>query len=346
MLHKNLLSWYSRNKRQLPWRGETDPYKVWISEVILQQTRIEQGRGYYIRFIEQFPTVKSLANANEDEVLKYWQGLGYYNRALNLHKGAKQIIDDLNGVFPTTSMGLKNIRGIGDYTAAAIASMVFNEPVAAIDGNLKRILARIGAIEIPFETKAFLEAANKELQLVFDFGQPGESNQALMDLGSMICTPRKPKCHDCPLSSGCLSLVRQNQELLPVKKKQKPKTDRHFWYMVNDNPNALALYKRNSGDIWAGLYESPSIETSSADIREFFQILKTQFGIENLAIKNVTPCIKPHILSHQQIFYTFVQTDNDLSFYPCSKYFNISELPAMHVLMQKFTQRFLRQNKH
>ncbi len=342
MFSKNLLFWYSKNKRELPWRGEADPYKIWISEVILQQTRIDQGRSYYIRFIDRFPTIKSLADAHEDEILKYWQGLGYYNRARNLHKGAKQITYELNGFFPTTSLGLKSIHGIGDYTAAAIASMAFNEPIAAIDGNLKRILSRMGAIETQIESKAFLEAASKELERLFDYRNAGDCNQALMDLGSMVCTPRKPKCHECPLASGCMALVKKNQETLPVKKKQKIKTKRYFWYLVNHHHKSVTLFKRGNSDIWAGLYEFPSIETTKDDIGEFFQILKTKYGIVNPSIKEVTSCTKPHILSHQQIFYTFIETNLELFFYPETKNYKTNELPALHVLIQKFMERFLR----
>jgi A/G-specific adenine glycosylase len=342
MLSKNLLAWYFKNKRDLPWRGEADPYKIWISEVVLQQTRIEQGRNYYIRFIERFPTVKELADAHEDEILKYWQGLGYYNRALNLHKGAKQIACELNGIFPKTSTELLKIHGIGEYTAAAIASMAFNESIAAIDGNLKRILSRLGAIEISIESKAFLLAANKELERIFDFTKAGDSNQALMDLGSLICTPRKPKCLECPLISGCMAYLKKNQESLPLKKKQKAKIDRYYWYLVHETGNSIALYKRENGDIWAGLYEFPSIESSSSDINEFLKILGEKYGVENLDIKMLTPSVKPHILSHQRIFYTFVQIDFNLAFFPNCKYFDLNSLPAMHVLMTNFVDRFLK----
>ena len=203
MFSENLLQWYKVYKRDLPWRQESDPYKIWISEVVLQQTRVEQGIKYYQRFTEKYPTVFELAKADDDEILLMWQGLGYYNRALNLLRGAKEIVTRFNGVFPKTAAELKTIRGIGDYTAAAIASIAYNEPLAAIDGNLKRIFSRIGAVEISINSKNFQNTISGEIARVFNFSKAGECNQALMDLGAIVCTPRKPKCMDCPLLAGC-----------------------------------------------------------------------------------------------------------------------------------------------
>ncbi|HPR61276.1 MAG TPA: A/G-specific adenine glycosylase, partial [Prolixibacteraceae bacterium] len=200
-----ILKWYNINKRELPWRKTKNPYFIWISEVILQQTRVEQGKQYYLKFIDSFPDITSLAAASEDEILKTWQGLGYYSRARNLHKGAKQIVQNYNGIFPNKYHELLKISGIGPYTAAAIASIAFNIAKAAIDGNVYRVLSRVFEINAPIDSstgkKTFDTLANK----LIDNKQPGNYNQALMELGALICKPRNPICENCPLQNNCLA---------------------------------------------------------------------------------------------------------------------------------------------
>jgi A/G-specific adenine glycosylase len=263
-----LLDWNRQsNDRQMPWKGEKDPYLVWLSEIILQQTRVEQGLPYFLRFKETYPTVKHLADAPEDDVMRLWQGLGYYSRARNLHWTAKHIATELKGVFPSTYHDIKLLKGIGPYTAAAIASFIFGERQAVVDGNVIRVLARIYGIDKPFDTtegkKAFSELAQK---LISD-EHPGEYNQAIMDFGATICVPANPKCEICPFEDKCIAYKENRQEELPFKSKRIVKKERFFYYLVLKNSKEIIISKRGAGDIWQGLYELPMIE-SDAPIRK------------------------------------------------------------------------------
>ncbi|MDD2564164.1 MAG: A/G-specific adenine glycosylase [Salinivirgaceae bacterium] len=339
MIATKLLEWYANNKRTMPWRGELDPYKVWISEVVLQQTRVLQGTDYYLRFVHKFPTVFDLANASEEEVLKLWQGLGYYTRARNLHRGAKQIVHDFGGIFPQSRAELKQIHGIGDYTSAAIASIVYNEPVAAIDGNVKRIMARVGAIDYIVDSKPFMVAIVENLSLVFDYNRAGDSNQALMDLGSMVCTPKNAKCDECPISGVCIAFMNRSVERYPVPKASKPKRDRYFWYLVHIQNNSMAFYKRTGKDIWTGLFEFPLIETKSESELEFLSDLEHRFPNKQFSIKRIDRLSKPHILSHQRIFASFVLIDNGFDGGFKEQYYKTEEMPPVHVLVQNYLDR-------
>ena len=202
-----LLDWYSREGRDLPWRRTRDPYRIWLSEVILQQTRVAQGTEYYLRFVGRFPDVRALAAASEDEVLKLWQGLGYYSRARNLHAAARQVVDDFGGRFPTTFAGVRSLRGVGDYTAAAVCSAAYSLPYAAVDGNVYRVLSRLFDIAEPIDTasgrRLFAELARSQL----DERDPGRYNQAIMDFGALRCTPSPPRCGECPFGDRCLALA-------------------------------------------------------------------------------------------------------------------------------------------
>ncbi len=225
-----LKDWYEQNKRDLPWRNTKDAYKIWISEIILQQTRVNQGYNYYLRFIERFPNVKSLAEAEEQEVLKHWQGLGYYSRARNLHKTAKSVISEFNGKFPLHYNDILSLSGIGEYTAAAISSFAYNQPYAAVDGNIFRVLSRLVANETPIDTskgkKEFTGIAKKLL----DKNNPGTHNQAIMEFGAMYCTPKNPDCENCPLKEFCKAYKLNVVELLPIKQGKTKVTNRYFNY--------------------------------------------------------------------------------------------------------------------
>lgn len=339
MYASNLLKWYALHKREMPWRGETNPYKVWISEVILQQTRVSQGTEYYRRFVERFPTVFDLANATQDEVLVQWQGLGYYTRARNLHRGAKQIVAELGGRFPESRNELKAIHGIGEYTSAAIASIVYNEPVVAIDGNVKRILARLNAICSVVDSKPFNSAIKSAIEMVFDYSRAGDSNQALMDLGSLVCTPKNAKCDACPLVGICRAFEQRDIYSYPVSKPAKAKKDRYFWYLVHSKEDMMAFYKRKGKDIWAGLYEFPLIETETNIEDEFLAAFDKRLPNRPKTIKNVTSLSRPHILSHQRIFASFVELDSDFEGMFNEQYYKQEEIPPVHVLIQNYLDK-------
>jgi A/G-specific adenine glycosylase len=263
-----LIHWYTQNKRPLPWRETRDPYKIWLSEVILQQTRVSQGTDYYHRFLTAFPDVQSLALAAEQEVLKLWQGLGYYSRARNMHHTAKELVEKYGGIFPQSSAGLKKLKGIGDYTAAAIASICFDEPIAVLDGNVARVISRVYGIDIPIDTNEGKKTITDLANALLDTNHPGTFNQAVMELGALVCTPRSPACDTCPIAFACEALKRKLVETFPVKTPKKTPTIRHLNYLVisfeKDNNEFILMRKRTGNDIWKNMYDFPCIETAEA----------------------------------------------------------------------------------
>jgi A/G-specific adenine glycosylase len=299
-----LVDWFTKNKRNLPWRDQKNPYHVLISEYILQQTRVDQGTPYYYRFIERFPNVQSLAMAQEQEVLMVWQGLGYYSRARNLHKGAQLIQQNWGGDIPKDVQTLISIPGIGPYTAAAISSIAFDMPSPLIDGNVYRLICRL--FEIPFEVPG--EKAKKEVYTILEqeinHHQPSVFNQALMEFGALVCTPRNPLCEECPLRFSCLSAKHHTQQDYPVKKKKKKSLEVHFQYLHFYNPNNdMLLYQRTKG-IWIGLYEFPLFETShQATVDDIHEYIHHHYDIENYTIVEAYSCI--HKLTHRTIFTKF-----------------------------------------
>jgi len=303
--------WYTKNKRELPWRETNDPYKIWISEIILQQTRVDQGTAYYCRFIKHFPTVKKLAEAGEDDVLKNWQGLGYYSRARNLHFTARYIQNELGGKFPDTHKVLLQLKGIGPYTAAAIASIAFNLPYPALDGNVYRVLSRYFGIETPVDStkgkKEFYNLANEFIPS----DNPGFHNQAMMEFGALQCTP-KPICTKCPVLDSCVAYRHKMVNQFPVKEKKARQRKRYFYYFLIENGEFIYLEKRLRNDIWKNLYQFPLVETSEElsdqDIAELKNISFLNGCTKNL--KTITP-VRKHILSHQIIFARLIHLEID-----------------------------------
>ena len=253
-----LLDWFAQYGRELPWRGISDPYGIWVSEVILQQTRIEQGRDYWLRFMERFPTVEALAAASEDEVLLQWQGLGYYSRARNMHAAARQIVEQ--GGFPRTIEGLRALKGVGDYTAAAVGSMAFNLPTAAVDGNVYRVLSRHYGIDVPINTTKGKHTFEALAQQLLPENQASIFNQAMMDFGATWCTPKSPRCMDCPFAETCAALRTGRVNQLPVKEKKLKIQERHLTYIYIRHAGMTAVRRRPAGDIWQGLWEPLLIE--------------------------------------------------------------------------------------
>jgi A/G-specific adenine glycosylase len=301
-----IVKWYQSNKRDLPWRQTKDPYKIWLSEIILQQTRVSQGLPYYEHFIDHYPTVQSLAKASEQDVLRLWQGLGYYSRARNLHKCAKTISENYRGVFPVSYHELLLLPGIGEYTAAAISSIAAGEPVAVVDGNVFRVLSRVFGLDLPINSpdgkRKFTVLANE----LIDKQHPDIHNQAVMEFGALFCTPKNPKCGECTFQSSCFAFARDLQSELPVKLKMKASRKRYFYYVVLEQANRLAMRKREGKDIWEGLFDFHLIEKKQpvkADKllleKDFKKLVKTK---EEIKISGKYK----HILSHQTIFSTFI----------------------------------------
>ncbi len=254
-----LLQWYERNGRELPWRGTQDAYRVWVSEVILQQTRVAQGYDYFLRFVERFPTVEALAAASEDEVLRLWQGLGYYTRARNLRQAARQIVE--MGGFPTDYATIRRLKGVGDYTAAAIASLAFGLPHAVVDGNVYRVLSRHFGIDTPIDTTGGRKLFAAMAQEMLVVGRPADYNQAIMDFGALVCTPKSPQCEACPLMETCQARTDGRVEQLPQKAHVTRVRDRFFTYVYIRFAHETILQQRPAGDIWQGLYQMPMRES-------------------------------------------------------------------------------------
>lgn len=253
-----LLRWFDENRRDLPWRQTRDAYAIWLSEIILQQTRIQQGQAYWERFMKRFPSVDLLAAASEDEVLRLWQGLGYYSRARNLHAAARQIVEQ--GCFPNTFEGIRKLKGVGDYTAAAIGSIAFGLPEAVVDGNVYRVLARHFGIETPINTTEGKKLFKQLAQSLLPVDKPSEFNQAMMDFGALQCTPKSPRCLLCPLSESCEALHSGNVDTLPIKLRKIAIKTRHLIYIYIRCNGKMAIHRRGKGDIWQGLWEPLLIE--------------------------------------------------------------------------------------
>jgi len=336
---KKIVKWYKENHRSLPWRTTRDPYRIWLSEIILQQTRVSQGLPYYERFVTKYPTVRDLAQAPEQEVLRLWQGRGYYARARNLHRCAQKVFADFKGVFPDHFEGLRKLPGIGDYTAAAIASIAHRQPVAVVDGNVYRVLARAFGVATPINStagkKEFFELANR----VLDKTMPDIHNQAMMEFGALHCTPKSPACDTCVIQNACEAFRSDLQEVLPVKTNIKKSRKRYFYYLVFQHGKSLALRKRNQKDIWQGLYDFALIEKDQPAAIDALaeEPLARHFLKKKKAVLSED---YKHILTHQTIHAQFIvvpvasgfEPPENFSFYSPAQ---IAELPKP-VLISRF----------
>ncbi len=337
-----LIAWYRANGRQLPWRETRDAYPIWLSEVILQQTRVQQGMAYYLRFMERFPTVEALAEASEDEVLKLWQGLGYYSRARNLHAAARQVVTEYGGKFPTTFDELRTLRGVGDYTAAAVASMAFDQAVAVVDGNVYRVLSRLFDLDTPIDAatgkRTFTELANKLL----DPTQAATYNQAIMDFGAICCTPQNPQCLTCPLADRCQALAANTITERPVKQGRTKVRDRYFHYLHLQCGGETLLTRRGAGDIWQGLYEFPLIErVEPCDFATLCASEKFLHWLhEHRFTLRATRTMAPHILSHQRLHATFYRLEVD-SLPIADSMLKIAESALDDYAVSRLTEKYL-----
>ncbi len=321
LFSKKILLWYEQNKRELPWRKTVDPYKIWLSEIILQQTRVAQGTPYYEEFVYNFPTVFDLANATEEKVLKLWQGLGYYSRARNLHAAAKMVVENYNGIFPNNYKELLKLKGVGDYTASAIASICFNELTAVVDGNVYRVLARYFGIDKPINSSEGISYFKQLATDVMNQGNIRDYNQGIMEFGALQCAPKKPQCNSCPLQDSCLAFKDGSIQKLPVKINKTKVTKRYFNYVVpiikSSNHIKTILSKRTKKGIWFNLWEFPLHESKKELAEgEIQKVLFELFGAKNFSkvyTYNNTPIV--HKLSHQYLYTRFwiVETEESLT---------------------------------
>ena len=331
---KILMEWYQENRRDLPWRRTCDPYKIWLSEIILQQTRVNQGMPYYNKFTHTFPDINALANAPEDQVLKLWQGLGYYSRARNLLHTAKHIRDNYNGIFPSDPAIIASLKGIGEYTTAAISSFAFGIPIAVIDGNVVRVLSRFFNVNMPFDSSTGKKIFRKIAISNLDKTDPGSYNQAIMEFGAMQCKPVNPDCLNCPLQSGCSAFKRGMVDQLPVRKKQVRVKKRNFNYIINKDNSNLLIRKRIEKDIWQNLYEFPLIESAKKlTNKKLSEQLKSEVSLAATYV---------HRLSHLEINARFwIVNDLKVTYLPETQIFlsthadNLNKYPVSR-LMEKF----------
>lgn len=339
---RELIGWCQKNGRELPWRMTKDPYKIWVSEIILQQTRVVQGMDYYKRFIERFPDVTTLAEASEDEVLKLWQGLGYYSRARNMREAAKSVAEKFGGVFPKEYADVRALKGVGDYTAAAICSFAYDLPYPAVDGNAYRVLSRVfrvdDCIDTPQGKRTFTELSLE----VMDQNRPALYNQAMMDLGATVCLPTAPNCEACPLKEGCALGGSSEALAYPKKGKKLVSRDRYFVYLAVEDGGKTYLHRREAKDIWKGLYEYPMVElpvplSEMAD-PSWMEPLTEEFSDLRLIGE---PVMKKHILTHQNIHAAFYRAEGHFLHRKDSAYIELEKAQLGEYAVSRLMELYL-----
>lgn len=339
-----ITEWYKIHQRELPWRETQNPYLIWISEIILQQTRVAQGYEYYLRFVERFPDIRTLAEAPEDDVLKHWEGLGYYSRARNLHEAARMIVNRFDGHFPEQYIDILSLKGVGGYTAAAIASFAFGLPYAVLDGNVFRVLARLFAVKEAIDSgtgkKFFSELARE----ILDAGNPALHNQAIMEFGALQCVPVNPDCQACPLQVHCLAYEQGLVAQLPYKKGKTKVSNRYFNYFDIRQGNQFLIRKRDKEDIWKNLYELPLIETTTEmEIEELLHSKALEQLVPDVSSVKIAaiPKLFKHVLSHRVIYARFYQVEvqNIHSF--DGEYLLVDETVAEKLAFSRLVNRYL-----
>lgn len=337
--------WFKLNKRDLPWRETSDPYRIWLSEIILQQTRVAQGTQYYQRFIENFPTVFELAYASEDQVLKLWQGLGYYTRARNIYFTAKKIVNVYNGEFPNKYDEILKLKGIGPYTAAAIASIAFGLPHATVDGNVYRVLSRYFGIKTPIDSTNGKKEFNELAESLILSSDPGMHNQALMEFGALQCIPKSPNCNLCPLAKTCFAFHHKLVNELPLKSKKTKQRNRYFYYYYIESGDFTFIEKRNGNDIWKNLYQFPLVETQKEYTETDLISLKIPIIEKIPGNTKLISTTKKHILSHQIIYAKVIQIElNDTNF-RTDKFIRINKKDISKFAVPKLLEQFIEELK-
>jgi A/G-specific adenine glycosylase len=339
-----LIDWYQRNKRILPWRNTKDPYLIWLSEIILQQTRVDQGLPYYLKFVKNFSSIKELASADEEKVMKLWQGLGYYSRARNLHYTAKQIVNQHKGIFPNDHNQLLKLKGVGRYTAAAIASFAFDQAFPVVDGNVYRVLSRIFDITTPIDSTLGRKEFEELCGSLQSKKHPALFNQGIMELGAMVCMPENPKCEGCPFFDCCLARENDKINQLPVKEKKIHQKERYFTYFLIEQKSHIYIKKRIQKDIWNNLYDFPLIETTELlSESEVIENAKKIVGTKNFVIKKVLFNHK-HLLTHQKIFANFCHIQINKPLKNPKNWIPVPLERLINYPMPKLIENFLLQN--
>ncbi|HMS70236.1 MAG TPA: A/G-specific adenine glycosylase [Saprospiraceae bacterium] len=345
-----LYSWHDSIERYLPWKENADGYQVWVSEIILQQTRVEQGTPYYLRFMQKWPTVSALAAASEDEILKIWEGLGYYSRARNMHAAAKQIVDLHNGQFPKNYEEILALKGIGPYTAAAISSFAFGGKHAVMDGNVMRVITRIYGIDSPIDKPTGRKAIQKEIDRLIDEKNPGRFNQAMMDFGALACKSANPLCQSCNFNEVCIAFKANLVSQLPVKAGKITKKTRYFHYLWLQKGDQIAIKRREKGDIWEGLYELPLIENlnSSLQIEEVIQFFKNMNdAVGDQYFINHSSKLDRHVLTHLYLEATIYKIEGNFELFTNNTpYFFVPIENLDNFAFPKLLLRFLTANGH
>ncbi|MDA3853328.1 MAG: A/G-specific adenine glycosylase [Bacteroidales bacterium] len=342
-LQQKLHHWYLDNKRDLPWRHTTDPYRIWVSEIMLQQTQVAQGLPYYLRFMERFDSVQDLANAEEEEVLKLWQGLGYYSRARNLHAAAKQVVNDFDGIFPTNYDALITLKGVGDYTASAVSSFSAGEARACIDGNVIRVICRLFGVDIPYDVGEGQRAIRALADELLSQKDSATHNQAIMEFGALQCTPKNPSCDTCPFQDKCVALDKQQVTELPIKSKKTKVQNLFLYYFVFQQGDKIIIQQRSDSGIWRNMYEFPILESPTklkkAEVLEHLSEISTLSKAEINFSSTYT-----HILSHRKIQATFihVKNENELPQLAKTQSITLSEFDNYPVsrLIERFWENF------
>jgi A/G-specific adenine glycosylase len=337
-----LIYWYLQNSRELPWRKTKNPYFIWLSEIMLQQTRVAQGLSYYLKFTTTFPTIYDLAKADESTVLKMWQGLGYYSRARNLHFSAKHIVNKLNGEFPKNYKEILKLKGIGDYTASAISSICFDEVAAVVDGNVYRVLSRYFGIATPINSSRGIKEFKALAQTLIDIKKPGTYNQAIMDFGALHCKPQNPLCETCPFSDSCVALEKKLTKKLPVKEKKIKVRNRYFNFLVvKTDDDKTILSERKGKGIWQGLYQFPLIESNKSidkdklvSSEEFSDLLPNETTVSLFNKKEIV-----HKLTHQHLHTQFWIVETKNASKATIKWNNLEKYPVP-ILIANFLEAF------
>lgn len=336
--------WYHENKRDLPWRHTTDPYRIWVSEIMLQQTQVAQGLPYYLKFMDRFVTVQDLANAKEDEVLKLWQGLGYYSRARNLHAAAKQVVNDMEGIFPTRYDDLLHLKGVGDYTASAVSSFSSGEARACIDGNVIRVICRLFGVDIPYDIREGQKAIRAFAEELLSTKDSATHNQAMMEFGALQCTPKSPSCEACPLQDRCIALSQQKVSLLPNKSKKTKVQNLFLYYFVFQKKEQVIIQRRSDSGIWRNMYEFPLLESPTKlkkeDVISHLEDTYNPSKESNIHFSKTYT----HILSHRKIQAVFIHLEDPktLPQVPKSQTISMVEMDSYPVsrLMERFWEDF------
>lgn len=337
---KALLPWYREHQRPLPWRADRDPYRIWLSEVILQQTRVDQGTAYWHRFVDRYPRVQDLARASEDEVLRLWQGLGYYSRARNLLLAARQVVEHHHGLFPSDHAGLLGLKGVGEYTAGAIGSMAFGTHEPVVDGNVYRVLARVFGIATPIDSTVGRREFRALAASLLPQDAPGDHNQAVMELGALVCTSKAPDCQECPVRARCIAHRSDRIGELPVKAGRTKVRERHFNFLHIRSHGRLFLEKRAAKDIWQGLYQLPLIESTGAlDPKGLGRRLKADHGEGWKIVARHGPV--KHVLSHQVIRGVFWALDPPQGFKPPAQWIPVRSKDLERYALPRLLERYL-----